>query len=115
MENDTDNRTSVNNYKFRKIVYYILGIIEAFFAFRLIFKILGANPGSTFVSLIYTVSGAFLAPFSGIFRTAVNKGLEAKSVLEPATIIAMIVYALIAYGIVRLIEIFGTHKNKEIQ
>jgi len=114
MEQNTNSSTSVNNFKFRKIVYYILGIIEAFFAFRLMFKLLGANPGSVFVSLIYTVSGAFLAPFSGIFRTAVTKGIETKSVLEPATIIAMIVYALIAYGIVRLIEIFGTHKDKEI-
>lgn len=115
MEENTNSRTSVNNFKLRKIVYYILGIIEAFFAFRLIFKLLGANPGSTFVSLIYTISGAFLAPFSGIFKTAVTKGIETKAVLEPATIIAMIVYALIAYGIVRLIEISGTHKDKEIQ
>lgn len=112
MESNTDNRSRQNNLQLRKIVYYILGIIEAFFAFRLIFKLLGANASSTFVSLIYSVSGAFLAPFSGIFRTAVTKGIETKSVLEPSTIIAMIVYAVIAYGIVHLIEIYGTTKNK---
>jgi hypothetical protein len=112
MEENTDSTTSVNNFKFRKIVYYVLGIIEAFLAFRLIFKLLGANAGNTFVSLIYSISGALLAPFSGIFRTAVSKGIETKSVLEPATIIAMIVYAVIAYAIVRLIEISGTHKEK---
>jgi hypothetical protein len=99
----------------KRIVYYILGVLEALFAFRLIFKLLGANPGSTFVSLIYTISGAFLAPFSGIFRVAVNKGIETESVLEPTTIIAMIVYALIAYGVVRLIEIYETRKDKEIR
>ncbi len=103
-----------NNLKHRKIVYYILGVFEAIFAFRLVFKLLGANPGSTFVSLIYTISGAFLTPFSGIFRSAINEGIETKSVLEPTTIIAMIVYALIAYGIVRLIEIYQTPKNKRI-
>jgi|SRR5665647_755234 len=108
-------RTDEKYLKQRRIVYYILGILEALFAFRLVFKILGANPGSIFVSLIYTISGAFLAPFNGIFRTAVNKGMETQSVLEPTTIIAMIVYALIAYGVVRLIEIFGTPKDKEIQ
>ena len=107
-------RSPENNLKLRKIVYYILGALEALFAFRLIFKLLGANPGSTFVSLIYTVSGAFLAPFSGIFRAAVNKGIETKSVLEPSTIIAMIVYALIAYGVVRLFEIYETPKDKGI-
>ena len=101
--------------KLRKIVYYILGVLEILFAFRLIFKLLGANPESTFVSLIYTISGAFLTPFSGIFRAAVNKGIETKSILEPTTIIAMIVYALIAYGIVRLIEIYETPEDKEIR
>lgn len=104
-----------NNFKIRKIVYFILGIIEALFAFRLIFKLLGANYGSSFVSLIYTITGVLIAPFSGIFRTAVNKGIETKSVLEPTTIIAMIVYALIAYGVVRLIEIFETPKDKGIR
>lgn len=99
----------------RKIVYYLAGVLEALFAFRLIFKLLGANPGSTFVSIIYTISETFLAPFSGVFRTAVNKGIETKSVLEPATIIAMIVYALIAYGVVRLIEIYETPKDKGIR
>ena len=115
MENNRVNESKENNLRFRKIVYLILGILEAFFTFRLIFKLLGANPGSIFVSLIYTASGAFLAPFTGIFRSAVSNGIETKSVLEPTTIIAMIVYALIAYGVVMLIKIHATHKDKEIQ
>ncbi|HEY5561497.1 MAG TPA: YggT family protein [Clostridiaceae bacterium] len=114
MENNEDSKSRDKNLKSRKMVYYILGIIEAIFAIRLIFKILGANPGNTFVSIIYTISGAFLTPFSSIFRTAVNKGIETQSVLEPATIIGMIVYALIAYGIVKLIKIYEIPKNKEI-
>ena len=108
-------RTDEKYLKQRRIVYYILGILEALFAFRLIFKLLGPNPGSIFVSLIYTISRVFLAPFNGIFRAAVNSGIENQSVLEPTTIIAMIVYALIAYGIVRLIQIYGTPKDKETQ
>jgi len=115
METNRVYRSGDNGLKLKKIVYYILGIFEALFAFRLIFKILGANPESTFVSLIYTVSGALMAPFSGIFRAAVNEGIETKSVLEPATIIAMIVYALIAYGIARLIEIYKSPRDKTIR
>jgi hypothetical protein len=114
MKNIRVYRTHENYLKLRKIVYYILGVLEALFAFRLIFKLLGANPGSGFVSLIYTISGVFMAPFSGIFRAAVTNGIETKSVLEPATIIAMIVYALIAYGVIRLIKIYATPKDKEI-
>ncbi|MGV8983281.1 YggT family protein [Clostridium sp.] len=103
------------NFKLRKIVYYIMGIIEVILAFRLVFKFLGANPGNTFVSLIYTISKKIIAPFSGIFRSAVNKGIETKSVWEPTTIIAMIVYALIAYGVVRLIEIFSNNRHRELR
>ena len=114
MEKNRVCKSQGNNLKLSKIVYYIFGVLEVLLAFRLIFKLLVANPGSTFVSLIYTISGAFLAPFSGIFRSAINKGIETKSVLEPTTIIAMIVYALIAYGVVMLIEIFGTPKDKVI-
>jgi len=84
-----------NNSKLRKIVHYILDVLEALFAFRLIFKFLGANPQNRFVSLIYTISGVFLTPFSGIFRTTTKKAIETMSVLEPITIIAMIVYVLI--------------------
>lgn len=113
MEKQTDNTPKKNNVP-RNSVYYILGLLETLLAFRLVFRLLGANPGSGFVSLIYTVSGVFLAPFNGIFRAATTSGIETTSVLEPPTIIAMIVYALIAYGVVKLIEIKKTPKNNEI-
>ncbi|MGE5415680.1 MAG: YggT family protein [Acidobacteriota bacterium] len=90
----------------KKTVYYILGLLEVLFAFRLIFKVLGANPASTFVSVIYSVTQAFLYPFFGVFGTATTKGIETPSVLEPSTVIGMIVYALLAWGVVKLIEIY---------
>lgn len=96
--------------KIKNTVWYICGMFEILFAFRLVFKVIGANPNSIFVMVIYNVSGVLLAPFSGIFRAAVSNGVETKSVLEPMIIIAMIVYAIIAYGIVRLIEIYDPKK-----
>ena len=107
MEKYPVNTTKKNNVP-RNSVYYILGLLETLLAFRLVFRLLGANPGSVFVSLIYTVSGVFLAPFRGIFRAATSNGIETTAVLEPHTIIAMIVYALIAYGVVKFIEIKKT-------
>lgn len=115
METNSIDKSQENKLKPRKIINYLLGVLEAFLAFRLIFKILGANQESTFVSIIYTVSGVFVAPFKGIFRTASDKGLETRSVLEPAIIIAMIVYALIAYGVVKLIEIYVNPKDKGVE
>ncbi|HZK55749.1 MAG TPA: YggT family protein [Desulfosporosinus sp.] len=97
------------------MVYFVLGVLEVLLAFRLVFKLLGANPQSPFVSIIYSISQAFLSPFSGIFKSAVNKGFETQSVLEPTTMIAMIVYAVVAWGIVKLIEIGKPSENKEIR
>lgn len=111
-EKKVENRAYLEKRsKVKKTIWYICGLLEVLFAFRLIFKVLGANPASGFVSIIYSVSGVFLAPFNGIFRSAVTEGIETKAVLEPMTIIAMIVYALIVYGIVRLIEIYDPQKN----
>ncbi len=113
LHEDGLRRTSQGNRKAGKIVYYILGVLEVLFTFRLVFKLLGANPESPFVSFIYSVSQAFLSPFSGIFRSAVTKGIETQSILEPTTIIAMIVYAVIAWGIVKLIDISKPSQNNE--
>src|SRR5665648_1153901 len=40
------------NFNGGRIVYYILGLLEVMLGFRLVFKLLGANPGSGFVSFI---------------------------------------------------------------
>lgn len=111
MEDYISDTYDHKRHKVKKIVYYILGVLEVLFAFRLLFKLLGANPGSIFVSFIYTVSQAFMAPFAGIFRPSVTSGVETQSVLEPATIIAMIVYALIAWGIAKMIDIYMDREN----
>lgn len=90
----------------KKMIYWILALLETLLAFRLLLKLLGANVGSLFVSFIYSVSQAFIMPFSGVFRSPAAQGIETRSVLEPATLIAMIVYALIAYGVIKLVEIY---------
>lgn len=91
--------------KARSSVYLVLSIIEVFLAFRFVFKLLGANPKSGIVIFVYSITGILTAPFSGIFRTVVDGGIETKAVMEPATIIAMIVYLLIARAIVSILKL----------
>lgn len=82
-----------------QIVWYILNIIEVILLFRFALKLLGANPSAGFTSFIYSLSYPFAAPFVSVFnRTAV-----AGSVFEWSTLLAMFVYWLVAWGIVRLI------------
>ena len=101
-------KTGQVNLKLIRIIYYILGIFEVLFSFRLIFKLLGANPENTIVSTIYSVSKPLLSPFTGIFRSVTTEGIEStQSVLELTTIIAMVIYAVVAWSIVKLIQING--------
>ena len=84
-----------------QVVWYILAVIEILLGFRVILKALGANPLSGFTDLVYALSDPLALPFSGILKVTVS----GNSVFEWSTFIAAIVYALIAYGIVYLIQI----------
>ncbi len=86
-------------------VWFLLGALEILLAFRFFLKLLGANPSSGFVSFIYTVTSGFTAPFRGIFSTPTTGGNIVTSVFETGTLLAMIVYALIGWGIVKLVNL----------
>ena len=105
MEMTIMNDSKYDDTLAKRITYYVLGVIETLLAFRLVFKLLGANPDSSFVSFIYSVTRVFVVPFESIFSATATDGLEATGVLEPATIVAMVVYAVIAMGIIRLIDV----------
>ena len=98
-------RQATDRETYEYLVYYIFGALEILLAFRLVLKIAGASMASAFVRLIYGISRFFVMPFEGIFRRFSSQGLETTSVLEPSTIVAIIVYAILAVGIVKLIRI----------
>lgn len=93
------------------LVYFLLGALEILLAFRLVLKLMGASPSSGFVGFIYGLSGFFILPFEQIFHRGVTQGIETTSVIEPSTIVAIIVYAILAWGIVKLIRIFSGKKQ----
>ncbi len=85
-------------YRGTQIVWYILGIVEALLAFRFILKLLAANPGAGFSSFIYSVSYPFVAPFVNVFNVMTVQG----SVLEWTTLLAMLVYWLAAWAVIKV-------------
>lgn len=87
------------------LVYFFFGVLEVLLAFRLVLKIMGASVSSWFVGIIYNITRFFVWPFEGIFRRGFTQGIETTSVLEPSTVVAIIVYAILAWGIVKLIRI----------
>ncbi len=94
------NQSRANaRYWVTTITYFILGVLEVILLLRLIFRLLGANQDNGFISFLYNLSYVFVAPFNGIFNTP---PLGRGAVFELSTVIAMLVYALIAWGIVSL-------------
>ena len=85
-------------YRGTQIVWYLLTLLEALLAFRFVLRALGANSAAGFSSFIYGVTYPFAAPFLSVFRTSRAAG----SVVEWSTLLAMFVYWLIAWGIVKL-------------
>lgn len=92
------------------LVYFIFGVLEILLVFRFVLQLLGASLSSGFVNSIYDLSRIFTRPFEGIFRAGTTQGVETTAVFEPATLVAIIVYALMAWGIVELIRIFSGRK-----
>ena len=86
-------------YKVVQFVWLLFGGLEGLLAIRMALKLIGANPGSWFTAFVYQLSDLFLWPFQNI---TLNPGFEG-FVLEITTIIAMLVYALIGWALVRLI------------
>jgi uncharacterized protein YggT (Ycf19 family) len=91
-----------------QVVYVVFAILIALIVIRVILKALAANPGAGFSSFVYGITAPFVAPFQGIFNTPqTNNG----SVFEFSSVVAIIVYALVAWAIVRLIEIMDRRRT----
>jgi hypothetical protein len=85
-------------YKLSQFIWLIFGGIEALIGIRVILMLIGANPANTFTAFIYQLSELFLWPFRNIVANPAYQNY----VLEITSVIAMIVYPLIGWAIVRL-------------
>ena len=83
-----------------RVVSYLFGVIEVLLGLRFILKLLGANAEASFVSMIYSLTNIFAAPFEAVFKT-IKTG---DAIFEWTTLLAIAVYALIAWGLVELIR-----------
>lgn len=86
-----------------QLVYLVFGVVESLIGLRVLLKLLAANPDAGFSRFIYDVTAPLVALFRGIFTTPQSDG----SVLELSSLLAIAIYALVAYLIVRIIEIMA--------
>jgi hypothetical protein len=95
--------TEQGRYNFRAaaVVGFVVGAIDILVAARFLGKLFGASAQSSFVTFIYQVSGVLVAPFQGIFGDGGSK----TNGFETSDLVAIVVYAVIGWGIVMLIRI----------
>ena len=85
-------------YRTTQLIYWVFGLIEALIAIRFVLKALGANPAAGFAEFIYGVTYPLVLPFVGLFGSPTAQG----SVLELHSIVALVVYALLAWLLTKL-------------
>lgn len=99
------NRAAFNLFLIvRYFVSFVFGLFSILLFLRLFLRLFAANPDTGFVQWIYQTTSPLVSPFAGIFP---NPSLENGYVLEASTLFALIIYAIIYFAIVELIEFFA--------
>jgi hypothetical protein len=101
---DRNQSRANTRYWLTRVIYFLLAVLLVIIALRFLFLLLGANQSNGFIIFLYDLSYFFVAPFKGIFNDP-SIGRTGVSVFEVSSIVAMLVYALIAWGIVSLVRI----------
>ncbi len=99
-------------FKTYQVIWYIFGLLEILLGFRVFLKLIAANPGSYFAAFIYNLSYIFVAPFSGIVSISV---MPQGSILEWTTILAMIVYAVLAIILIYFLQLVKPTSPEEVE
>lgn len=85
--------------KTTNFIWWFTGIVEGLIGLRVVLRMMAANPANPFADFVYTVSGLFLWPFQTLVSNPRSDGV----VLEISSIIAMMVYLLLAWVLVELL------------
>jgi hypothetical protein len=98
-QKEPERERRIFTFKATQVIWLLLSIFEALLALRFVLKLIGANPASPFAVALYGFTGLFLYPFVGLIGTPAAGGM----VMEISTLIAMLVYGLIAWAVERII------------
>jgi len=92
-----------------QVIWYLFTLLEILLLFRLGLKFAGANSGAGFTGFIYGVTWPFAQPFISVFQTT----YAGNRVFEWTTLLAIVVYYLIAWGITSMLTMSKTVSTPE--
>ena len=88
-------------YRLTQLVSWVFGLVEGLIAIRLVLKTLGANPSAGFAQFMDGITAPFVGPFVNLFANPTY----GNSVLELSSVVALIVCALLAWLVAKLVWI----------
>jgi len=98
-QNEPEREQRIFTFKATQLIWLLFGILEALIALRIGLKLIGANPESPIVALIYGFTYLFLFPFEGMIASPTAGNM----VLELSSMFAMLIYGLIAWAVERAV------------
>jgi hypothetical protein len=95
-----DREQRIFTFKATQLIWLLFGILEVLIALRIGLLLIGANPNSPIVALIYGLTYLFLFPFEGLINSPTA---GSSMVLELSSMFAMLIYGLIAWAMERVV------------
>lgn len=86
------------------LIWLVFGVLDALILLRVVLKFIAANPTSDFARFIYSFTDIFLSPFNNLIASPII----GNGVFEIPSLIALVVYTLLAWLIVRLFRLIFT-------
>lgn len=108
---DPTQEDRVFTFKATQLIWLLFGILEALIALRIVLKLIAANPNSPIAALIYRITDLFLWPFAGLTVTPSFGGMT----LELSSFIAMVIYALLAWAIAKIVWVLFYRPRGPVQ
>lgn len=108
VQKTTETKSSLDNSGHRqnvasRVVWFVAGILLVLLGFRFVLTLLGANTTNSFANFIYKSSHPFVSPFFSLFNY--HNYIYGTSHFEIYTLVAIVFYALVAWGIAKLVTL----------
>lgn len=100
---DSRSRSEHTQNIVERVIWFVTGVLLTLLAFRFLLSLLGANTANGLANFVYSVSQPFVAPFFSLFNY--NNYSYGVSRFEVYTLVAMAVYAVVAWGITKLVTL----------
>jgi hypothetical protein len=96
-----------------RVVWFVVGVMDVLIAIRFVLLATGANENAGFAQLIYGLTNWMVAPFASLFGQPLTyPGAAGTAVFEVASLVAIVVYALVGLLIVKIAQLMlGTNRT----